>query len=69
VRVGKNGLNAAVVSEIKQHLKNKKLVKVKFLKALLETQDKQLLAFQLAAKTGAQIIERIGSLVVLYKEK
>ena len=69
VRIGKNGLTATVVEEVKQQLKKHKLVKVKFLKALLETQDKQLLAFQLATKTAAQIIERIGSIVVLYREK
>ena len=41
VRIGKSGLTDSVVTEIKKQVEQKKLVKIKMLKAFVEGNDKK----------------------------
>lgn len=67
IRIGKNGLSEESISEINKLLKKKKLIKIKFLKSFIEGHDKKKEAAELCEKTGAELIDRIGFVVVIYK--
>lgn len=67
VRIGKNGLTDQTVNQVKLMIKKRKLVKVKFLRAFLDTHDRKSAAKELAEKTGAEVIDQVGFVVVLYK--
>lgn len=54
VQTGKNGINEGLVEEIKKHLKAKKTVKVKFLKAFIKGKDRKKVAEELNEKIGAK---------------
>ena len=68
INVGKAGLTDSIIEEIKSQLKNRKLIKVKFLKSALKDKDKKELAEELVSKTNAQLIHKVGFVVVLYKK-
>jgi RNA-binding protein len=68
INIGKGGLTDSVIEEIKVQLKRKKLIKVKFLKSALIKKDKKELAQELVDKTNAQLIHKVGFVVILYKE-
>ena len=71
IRIGKNGLTESQVEEIKKHLKKRKLVKIKILKSLIDekgTKIKHDMAREICEKTGAQLIQRVGFTVLIYKE-
>ncbi len=68
IQVGKAGLTEAVIEEIKVQLKNKKLVKVKFLRSAIKDEDKKELFKELADKTKSEIIHQVGFVVALYKK-
>jgi len=65
--VGKNGVTASLVEEINRQLKDNKLIKVKILKSAIDETPREEIASQLAAKTGAELIEIKGNTVVLFK--
>lgn len=67
IRIGKSGLTESIIDEIKIHLKNKKLVKVKLLKSSIQGKDKKAVARELAEKTNSILVDRVGFIVVLYK--
>jgi len=67
VRIGKNGITDKVIIEIKKELKNKHLVKIKMLKSAINNNKKQL-ALDLAKRTDSTLIDKVGFVVVLYKE-
>ncbi len=67
VRIGKNGLTGSVVAQVVRLLEKRKLVKIKFLRAFIEDHDRKKAAGQLAERTGAEIIDQVGFVVVLYK--
>ncbi len=69
LRIGKNGLTENVIKELKNQLKKKKLIKVKLLKSFIEGKDKKKIAKEIANKTNSTIIQQIGFVVVMYKEK
>ena len=64
VMIGKEGLTEGVIGLIKKQLKQKKVIKIKFLKSAL-TQDKKSLFKQIAEKADARIIHSIGFVVVV----
>ncbi len=66
-RIGKNGLTPSVIEEIILQLKQKRLIKIKLLKAFLEGKDKKALAQDIANKTNAVLVQQVGFVVVLYK--
>jgi len=67
LRIGKNGLSESMVKEINSILRQRKLIKIKLLKGAVEGKDKKELAGEIAEKTGSEIIEAVGSVVVVYK--
>jgi len=68
IRIGKNGLTENVLSEIKKHLKKRKLIKVKFLRAFIDGKDKKAIAMKLAQETGGVLVEQVGFVAVLAKK-
>ncbi len=67
LRIGKNGASEAVLSEIKNHLRKRGLIKIKLLTAALEGRSRKELAQTIADATHAQLVEATGFIVVLYK--
>ena len=68
LRIGKNGLTETVLKDIKDHLRKRKLIKVKFLRAFIKDKNKKEVAKEIADKTDSELIQLIGFVVVLYKE-
>ena len=64
LKVGKNGLSPAFIQSLHEELSRHELVKVKF--ADLKEQKKEL-APQLAEKTGAVLVTRVGNVAVLFR--
>ncbi|MDO8642124.1 MAG: YhbY family RNA-binding protein [Candidatus Woesearchaeota archaeon] len=73
VQIGKAGLTPTIVDELANQLKKRNLVKLKFLPSAFSEhpskKEKQAFAAQLAEKVGAEIIQQIGFVVVLYKPR
>ena len=67
IRIGKKGLTEETIIQIKEFLKKRKLIKIKFLKSFLEDNDKKKAAEELCSKTGAELIDKVGFVVVIYK--
>ncbi len=67
VQIGKSGFTPSVVDEIKRQLTQKKLVKVKLLKGLIDTMQKNEAVDLLVQLTGAVLVHKVGFVVVLYK--
>ena len=65
--IGTNGITDAAINEIKKMIKKRKLVKVRLLKNFAEGKDEKAVAKEVAQKAGAEVIQAIGSVVVLYK--
>ena len=68
MQIGKSGITAGLVTELKKQLKLKKLIKVKFLRSYLEGKDKKKVAIDLAKKTDSVIVLQIGNMVTLAKK-
>jgi RNA-binding protein len=66
VWVGKSGLDA-VVGECDDQLKDRELVKVKFLRSARGGTDVETLADDLADQTNASVVETRGNTAVLYR--
>ena len=65
VWVGKSGLQA-VTDELTDQLEDRKLVKVKFLRAARGTSDTEELAEELAKEVNAELVETRGNTAVLH---
>ncbi len=65
VRIGKAGLTASVIEEIKKQVKKRKIIKIKFLPALAAGCEKKVFARELAEKTNTHLVSQIGFVVVL----
>ncbi|SFD56121.1 RNA-binding protein [Lentibacillus persicus] len=65
-QVGKTGVNANMVQQINEALEKRELLKVNVLQNCME--DKETVAQQLSEGTGAEIVQVIGNMIVLYKE-
>ncbi len=66
--IGKAGITDKVVEELQRQLKAKKLIKVRVAKDFYGA-DKKSAAQGLADKVGADLIDRIGYVIVLAKKK
>ena len=66
-QIGKGGLSDALIAQVEDALDARELIKIK---ALLETipQSPKALAEAIAARTGAEVIQVIGGVIVLYRE-
>ncbi|EJY95249.1 ribosome assembly RNA-binding protein YhbY [Staphylococcus arlettae] len=65
-QIGKAGVNDNMVAQIAELLEKRELIKVHILQNNFE--DKNDLAQELSDATGSQIVQVIGSMIVLYKE-
>ncbi len=68
IQVGKNGLNENVINEIKEQLKNKKIVKIKFLKNT-DRENMKEKAEKLAQEIGGKVVEVRGFTITIEKIK
>ena len=68
VRIGKSGLSDSVVKEIKKHIEQKKVIKVKMLRSFIGLGNKKALAEELAEKTDSVLVQRTGFVVILAKK-
>jgi len=66
LKVGKEGLSTKFLQALDEALKHNELLKVKF--DHLKEKKKEL-APELAAKSGSELIARVGNVVVLYRHK
>lgn len=64
-QVGKNGINENMIQQIIDALEKRELIKVSILQNCML--DKEEVADQLKSGTGAEIVQIIGSNIVLYK--
>lgn len=67
LQVGKSGIEA-VVDELRTQLKDKKLIKVKFLRTALYEGDRHAMAEKLANLTGSELIEVRGNTAVFRRK-
>mgnify|MGYP000011625878 CR=1 FL=1 len=75
VRLGKSGLSEGTLREIVRQLKKKSLIKLRLLNSFLRPPDKpysdnrkRQVIEELCLKTGAELIDATGNVVVLYKK-
>ncbi|MBN6186237.1 ribosome assembly RNA-binding protein YhbY [Aneurinibacillus sp. BA2021] len=65
-QVGKGGVNENLIKQVEEALEVRELLKVSVLNNCLE--DKNEVAEAIASGSGADIVQIIGSTIVLYKE-
>lgn len=65
VRIGKNGITENVINEIKNQLKKRKIVKIKFLKSTKTIGNIQEFVDILKERTKAEVLDVRGGTVVL----
>jgi RNA-binding protein len=62
--IGKNGANAAIVLELQDQLKLRKMVKVRILKTALLESRRDEIASELSQASGAQLVDLKGATAV-----
>lgn len=65
-QVGKNGTNEHLMRHINDAIEKRELMKVQILNNCLD--DKHEIAEELAVETGSELVQIIGSTIILYKE-
>ncbi|WP_273832696.1 ribosome assembly RNA-binding protein YhbY [Guptibacillus sedimenti] len=65
-QVGKGGVNENMTKQIEEALEARELIKVSILQNCEE--DRNSVGEQLATETGAELVQIIGNMIVLYKE-
>ncbi|WHX99389.1 ribosome assembly RNA-binding protein YhbY [Neobacillus sp. DY30] len=65
-QVGKGGVNENMIKQVADALEARELFKISVLQNCED--DKDVVAEELAAGTGAEIVQIIGNTIVLYKE-
>ncbi|MBS4209040.1 ribosome assembly RNA-binding protein YhbY [Bacillus sp. FJAT-50079] len=65
-QVGKGGVNENMIKQIEDVLEARELIKVSILQNCEE--DKETVAASLVEGTGAELVQVIGKIIVLYKE-
>jgi RNA-binding protein len=68
MKIGKGGLTENIIKDLKLHLKNKKIIKVKVLKSFIEGKNKKELFNEIAQKTDSELVHKIGFVIVLEKK-
>lgn len=69
VWIGKECLTDQSLIEIEKQLKKNKMLKIKILKSALIQETKKEIAEKAAEKTGALLVDLIGSIFILYRRK
>lgn len=67
--IGKNGVNDAIVSELRQQLKLRKAVKVRILKTALQESNRASVALELELASGAKLLSLRGATAVFLSPK
>jgi RNA-binding protein len=70
VTVGKNGITQGTIDLIYRELEQRQLIKIKLNKGAVGEggkAERKAMAEEIAQKTGAMIIDQIGSVIVLYR--
>ena len=62
--IGKNGANAAIVLELQEQLKLRKMVKVRILKTALIESSRDEIAHELGQASGSQLVDLKGATAV-----
>lgn len=62
--IGQAGLTAAVLAEIELALDSHELIKVRI---RAEREDRKLISEKICAETGAELIQSIGQIAVIYR--
>ncbi|ATG68790.1 ribosome assembly RNA-binding protein YhbY [Staphylococcus lugdunensis] len=65
-QIGKSGINENMCNQISDTLEKRELVKIHILQNNFD--DKNDLAIQLASSAKSEVVQIIGSMIVLYKE-
>ena len=65
-QVGKDGVNANMISTISEALEKRELIKVSILQNCME--EKEVVADQLSEGTSSDIVQIIGNIIVLYRK-
>jgi len=65
VFVGAGGLSASVIAEIDRSLKSHELIKVR---VNADRNEREAMLEEICAKTGAQPVQHIGKVLVLFRE-
>lgn len=68
VRIGKGGLDAGVIEEVNRQLKQRKVIKVKFLKSTSKSENLDDLITQLAIQTSSKVWGRRGFVIILARK-
>ena len=68
VRIGKLGITATVLDEIKKQIRKRKIIKVKFLPGHAAGKDKRQFAKELAEKTNTELVHQVGFVAVLQRK-
>jgi RNA-binding protein len=68
ILIGKNGLTDQVIKNIKNELSKYKMVKLKILPAYIADKDKSEVFDDIALKTGAKVVHKIGFTITLTKK-
>jgi len=63
--LGKQGLTAQVIKNIRQQIAQQGLIKIKMLKSFINDSDRKDLAARIALECNAELISVIGHMVVL----
>ncbi len=66
VWAGKNGISKSLITEIDQALEIHELIKIKC--SLGEREERDAGIEEICKKTGAELVQRIGNIVTLYKK-
>jgi len=64
VMIGQSGLTAAVLAEIEQALNTHELIKIKI---RAERDERKLISEKICTATGAELIQTIGQIAVIYR--
>ena len=64
IMIGQAGLTAAVLAEIEQALDTHELIKVRI---RAEREDRKLISEKICTDTGAELIQSIGQIAVIYR--
>ncbi|MGR9013227.1 MAG: ribosome assembly RNA-binding protein YhbY [Gammaproteobacteria bacterium] len=64
IMIGQSGLTAAVLAEIELALNSHELIKVRI---RAEREDRKLICEKICTDTGAEFIQSIGQIIVIYR--
>ena len=65
VMIAEKGISEGVLGELERALEDHELIKLRV--NVLEREDKQLIITEVCAQTGAELVQTIGKVAVLYR--